>query len=215
MTMFIGVNTNASITSLLTDPDTTKGYTFYGVPIATSVNYSGLRLKLTGTGLSAKKVGVSRVKVFVLQYFSEHPEKLVRTETGALASVKDLGHTAIKLTFIRNVDSTMVHDAINDYLTNNIPSSEYGQYKSDIDTMLNAIKSDDSFSYDSSITIAANQGNVVYENTAGRIITLNSVNKDLTTKLFSMFIGNTKNNEEYTLKMQMISDPLVMIGEFK
>jgi hypothetical protein len=220
MGLFIGstalgqVNSN-SITSLLVDHNYTKGYSFYNVPIATTVNYSSLPLTLTGTGVAMKKFGITRIKVFVIQYFTQYPEKFVRTETGALKSIENTGYTAMKLTFIRGVDSTMVRDSINDYLTNNIEPSEYPQYKNDIATILNAISGDDSFVYGSSITIVGFKNHILYEDTKGKVTIVESINNDLTTKIYGMFLGKVTNDEGYSLKLRMIEDPSITFGNLK
>ena len=187
----------------------------YGIDVANDVDYNTLKLKLTGAGLASKKVGIAKVKVFVVQVFTQYPDKFIRTETEALGSVKDVGYTTIRLTFVRGIDSTMVGDAINEYLNNNIPSSEYPLYKNDIDVVLGAISGDESFTYGSSITIVGYKNHILYEDTKGKVTTINSTNADLTTKMMAMFLGIVTNNEGYSLKMQLLEDPTITFGSLK
>jgi len=212
LTMFVGVNANAQLLSSL---NFNQKWEMYGIDVANDVDYNTLKLKLTGVGLASKKVGIAKVKVFVVQVFTQYPDKFIRTETEALGSVKDVGYTTIRLTFVRGIDSTMVGDAINEYLNNNIPSSEYPLYKNDIDVVLGAISGDESFTYGSSITIVGYKNHILYEDTKGKVTTINSTNADLTTKMMAMFLGIVTNNEGYSLKMQLLEEPTTTFGSLK
>lgn len=212
LTMFAGVNANAQ---LLSSPSFTKQYALYGIPVAESVDYNTISLKLTSTGIAGKKVGVARAKVFIAQVYTQYPEKFVRTETGVVKSIVDVGYTSIRLTFIRGVDSVMISDAISEYLTLNITQAEYPRYKLDIDTIISAIKGDESFLYGSSITIVAHKGNLLYEDTSGKVTMINSQNQDLTTRIFAMFLGEVSNNDGYILKMHLLANPVDTFGALK
>jgi hypothetical protein len=77
----------------------------------------------------------------------------------------------------------------------------------------NAITSDASFVLGDSIEITAHKNLVVYENSKKQIFIITSKNDDLTTKLFSMFFGNTTDVETNSLKAQLLQNPKDVFGE--
>jgi hypothetical protein len=61
-------------------------------------------LTLVSYGLRKKAVfGLVAVRVYVLQLLASHPDKLVKTEEGILASLKDAGPVQLHITFLRNL----------------------------------------------------------------------------------------------------------------
>jgi hypothetical protein len=210
--LFVGLSAQASIADML-NLDFSRRYNISGVPVATSAVYSGTKMKLTGTGTAFKKFGVSKAKIFMMQYFTENPSKLVRTKDGVLGSIKDVGVTAIRITFMRNIDSATISDTLSSYIVENIGKDELPRYQNDINGLSNAITSDASFILGDSIEITAHKNLVVYENSKKQIFIITSKNDDLTTKLFSMFFGNTTDVETNSLKAQLLQNPKDVFGE--
>lgn len=207
--LLLGLNANADLLKM----DFSRKFNISGVPVATKVETNGVTLTLTGTGTAFKKVGLSKAKVFMMQYFSEFPEKLNRDEPKALASVKDIGQTAMYLTFMRNIDSVTIKETFNEYLLNNMTPEELASYKNDIEAVLNALGSDEVFVTGNSIAIYAYKNAIHYENTKKVVTSIVSPNAELTVKLFSMFIGKPTDSEGWALKYQLLQNPKDVFGE--
>ena len=210
--LFFCTSAQASFADML-ELDFTRKYNISGVPVATSAVYSGSKMTLTGTGTAFKKYGVSRAKVFMMQYFTQYPKNLIRDSDKALFSIKDVGNTAIRLTFMRNIDSTMISQTLSEYVVSNISKDELPKYVGDINGLTQAITSDPSFVLGDSISIYAYKNMLVYENVKKQVHIITSSNADLTTKLFSMFIGKTSEYETNSLKAQLLQNPKDVFGE--
>lgn len=86
------------------------------------VNYNGqhIALKPVSHGIRKKKVfGLATVSVYVLEFFSAKPEKLVKTETDFLPSVKNTEATQFKLTLLRDLSGQKIYNSFLDSLKNN------------------------------------------------------------------------------------------------
>lgn len=71
-------------------------------------------------GLRKKAVfGLVPVKVYVLQFLAAKPEKLVKTEDGFLASLKEAGPVQLHLTFVRNLPGEKISESFKDGLAAN------------------------------------------------------------------------------------------------
>ena len=72
------------------------------------------------SGLRKKAVfGLVPVRVYVIQLLAAKPEKLVKTEEGFLASLKDAGPVQLHLTFVRNLPGENISDSFKDGLKAN------------------------------------------------------------------------------------------------
>ena len=194
--------------------DTSKNWNINGVPVGdVATTVSGSSLKLMSTGTATKKVGIAKVKLFVIQTYAEHPENFVRTDDGASSSINNVGVAAIKMTFLRSLDSATVSDAINAYLSNAISPSEMTNYANDIANITAAINSQDAMYSGDSLNIVGNKNNVLYENSATKVFTISSANPSLTTKIFAMFLSNTiVDNDGISLREQLLQDPALTFG---
>jgi len=209
MITFFGLNSEAQLLKM----DFSRQFNINGIPVATKIEANGTKLTLTGTGTAFKKIGLSKAKIFMMQYFSEFPERLNRDEPKALGSVKDIGQTAINLTFMRNVDSTMIRESFLDYLRNNMTPEELTAYQPDIDAVLAAIGTDEVFVSGSTISIYSYKNAIYYENTKKAMTFIFSAKEDITTRLFSMFIGVPVDSEGWSLKYQLLQNPKDVFGE--
>jgi len=198
---------------LLTDQNFTKRWNINGVPVASDVVYAGTKLYLTGTGTAVKKISMSKVKLFVMQYFTQYPNNFSRNPDGALNSIKNVGLTAFRLTFMRGLDSATIHDSIAGLINANITDSEKPLYQKDVEAVLSAINSDESFTNGSSIAIGGYNNFVTYENTKNSILTISSNNSDFVTRLYSMFLGKTTDFEGQRLKAELLQDPTFTFGD--
>ena len=84
-----------------------------------SLNKQDIPLALIGAGLRAKRILIANVKVYVAQLFSSDAAQFVRTEKGALDSLRDSRTTVMSLTFLRNVDAPTVQQSFKEALTKN------------------------------------------------------------------------------------------------
>jgi len=84
-----------------------------------SLNKQDISLDLIGAGLRSKRVLIANVKVYVAQLFSSDAAQFVRTEKGALDSLRDCRTTVMSLTFLRNVDAPTVQQSFKEALTKN------------------------------------------------------------------------------------------------
>lgn len=116
-----------------------------------------LELKPISYGIRKKKVfGLATVKVYVLEFAAADPSKLVKTEDGILASLKEAGAVQLKLTLTRDVGGSKISDSFKDSLAHNgvdiaNPSKELGQ-------LLNEVSSIKEFSKGQSFTLTAVYG---------------------------------------------------------
>lgn len=208
--LLIGLNANADLLKM----DFSRQFYISGVPVATKVELNdGSKLTLTGTGTAFKKIGMSKPKVFMMQYFSEYPEKLNREESKALGTVKDIGQTAINITFLRNLDNATIKEAFNSYLMNNITPEEMVIYQKDIEAVFSALGTDEVFVAGTTITIYSHKNVIHYENTKKDLFYIFSNKDDLVVKLFSMFIGKPVDSEGWSLKYQLLQNPKDVFGE--
>lgn len=210
--LFVGATAQASFTDMM-ELDFSRKYNISGVPVATSASYNGIKMTLTGTGTAFKKYGVTRAKIFMMQYFTKNPKNLVRNRDTALSSIKDVGETAIRLTFMRNIDSATISETLSSYIVENISKEELPDYVNDINGITNAITSDTQFVVGDSVAIYSYKNALVYENAKKQVFFIFSKKDDLTTKLFSMFIGKTSDYETNSLKAQLLQNPSDVFGE--
>ena len=193
--------------------DTSKGYNLNGVSIGHVASVASRSLSLMSIGTATKRMGIAKIKLFVIQTYAENTDRFIRTNEGATKSINDVGLAAIRMTFLRSLDEVMVQDAITEYLNSTISIQEMPQYKDDVLAIVNAIKSQDTMYADDSISIICNRNIIQYENSAGNVFNINSVNKDLTTRIFSMFLGNPEDKDGIELKEQMLLNPFTILEQ--
>ena len=181
-----------------------------GVQLSVQANYHDAVLPLTSDGIITKKVGIGRVKVAVLEYFSQYPDKFIRSDSGAVASTNNTGVNAITITFVRTVEGSQIVDLINDYLNSNFTQEEQTKYAPNIKQITEAISSDAEIYDGKTITFVLDTNNVVYySNTSNNITTINSIDSNFNSKIMSLFLGNCPDNDCERLKSQLLQVPQV------
>lgn len=210
--LFVSLSAQASFTEML-ELDFSRKYNISGVPVATSAVYKGTKLTLSGTGTAFKKYGVSKAKIFMMQYFTQYPKNLVRDSKNVLNSIPSVGETAIRITFMRNIDSATISETLSSYIVDNIGKVDLPKYQSDIDVITKAISSDSSFVVGDSITMFAFKNVIIYENAKKQVHVVESKNEDMATRVFSMFMGTPTDSEGYSLKAQLLQNPRDVFGE--
>lgn len=118
----------------------TTGKVIEGVTVAQTATVKTAegetKLDLLGAGLRNKKVLVTNVRVYVAQILADNAAKFVRTNDGALKSLKDMKTVAITLTFLRDVEAEKVMSAFLDSLDAN--GVDYN--KEDVSAFLEAVR---------------------------------------------------------------------------
>lgn len=194
--------------SLLTfNPST---YTSYGVVLNHSVTYNGATLPLTGYGMGGKKTGPTVTKVAVNQFFTQYPDKFVRTETGALDSLDHVGVMVMSVTFLRGVDSDSVQSSIAGVVSSNLSDKEMTEYHGDIDSVADAIGTDTAIYAGQTVSVVgdASTGLLLYVNAVGKVTPIES-RAGFVKKVFSAWFGKTTDQAGYNLKMALLNKPVL------
>lgn len=77
-------------------------------------------LKSVSHGLRKKAIfGLVPVRVYVAQLFAAHPEKLIKTESGILSSLKAAGPIQLRLVFLRDIPGQKIADSFKEGLEAN------------------------------------------------------------------------------------------------
>lgn len=123
LTLFIAISGSLAFAATLKTETTTKVYEDAKlVKSVTLQNDDKTEALMThfSRGLRKKAVfGLVPVKVYVIQLLAAKPEKLVKTEEGFLASLKEAGPVQLHLTFVRNLPGEKISDSFKDGLTAN------------------------------------------------------------------------------------------------
>ena len=194
--------------SLLTfNPST---YTFYGVNLSHSVTYNNTVLPITGFGMGGKKTGPTVTKVAVNQFFTQYPDKFVRTDAGALDSLQDVGLIVMSITFLRGVDSDAVESSIAGAVNTAMTREEAITYHDDIDEVAEAIKTDSAIYSGQTVNVIGDvtTGLLVYVNATGKVTTIES-RPGFTKKVFAAWFGKTTDQASASLKANLLLRPVL------
>jgi len=157
-------------------------------------------------GLRKKAVfGLVPVKIYVLQFLAAKPEKLVKTEEGFLASLKEAGPVQLHLTFLRNLPGEKVSDSFKDGLkANDINvknlSPALTQVLEEISS-ISELKNGENFS----ITINwASDTSLAYITDMSLKTKIITGQKDFGQQLLSIWFGKTADSRLADLKKELI-----------
>ncbi len=166
---------------------------------------SNTELKSVNHGLRKKAVfGLVPVRVYTLQLFAANPEKLVKTEDGFLASLKDAGPVQLRLTFLRDLPGQKIADSFKEGLeANKINTRSMPVELSNLMTEVASIKQ---FSKDDSFSITAvwqnNQSSLLLEDSV-QIKTF-SGSAELAHHILSIWFGKPADSKLADLKKELI-----------
>lgn len=183
--------------------------TIEGVNVAKSATLAlpgateATKLDFIGAGLRAKKVLVANVKVYVAQIFADNAGKFVRTEDGAMASMKDMKAAAVNLTFLRSVDAPTVQVSFRDaFDANDVDLNNKG-----IAAFLAAVKESADAKDGKSMSMSMKKDNgvvtLVFEGTNGVEKTVTGDEK-LFDAILSIWLGEPADSGLETLKTKLI-----------
>lgn len=160
------LNANASILSLTDSTDT-----LMDVQLHSSATYKATKMDAQEAQLMSKKIGLVTVKIMVV-------EKFVRNQ-----------FIAVRLNFLRNIDSGVMQSTIDEYLTENLTELERFKYKLDISKVMEDITSEDMIDSDKVITVVGDRmsDEIVYENSNGKVFVNSITNHNFITKIFDIW----------------------------
>lgn len=166
--LLLSLNANASILTLTDSTDT-----LMDVQLHESATYKSTKMTAQDAQLVSKKVGLVNVKIMVVEKFNQ--DKLL----------------AVRMTFLRTVNSEVMKLTIDDYLSNNLTEIDHLKYELDINKLLGDIESDDSIEQDKVISVVGDRKNneIVYENTEGKVFVNSISNVNLINKIFGLWFS--------------------------
>ncbi|NDG83975.1 MAG: hypothetical protein EBX52_02930 [Proteobacteria bacterium] len=175
--------------------------------VTTSIDNQTRTLTLIGDGLRSKKVAIATVKVYVAQVFAEKAEAFVRDADKALDSFGSTGTTAIRMTFLRNVDAQTVLNSFRE----NFFANKIDVTKTEIASFLDAVNNGGDATNNSSMTIrgrvlADGSEEIAYEGSRGSVKTVNGP-KGFVKEIFSLWYGNTADSGLANLKTALLAKP--------
>ncbi|MEQ1721871.1 MAG: chalcone isomerase family protein [Pseudobdellovibrio sp.] len=157
-------------------------------------------------GLRKKAVfGLVAVNVYVMQILAARPEKLVKTEDGFLASIKDAGPVQLHLTFLRDLPGEKISSSFKDGLeANKIDvknlSPELTQVLGEI-SAITEFKDGESFSI--TFTWAGDKATAYLTDTTLKIKTVTG-DKVFADQLLSIWFGKPADGKLENLKKDLI-----------
>ncbi|OFZ32160.1 MAG: hypothetical protein A2622_13910 [Bdellovibrionales bacterium RIFCSPHIGHO2_01_FULL_40_29] len=166
---------------------------------------TSIELKDVSHGLRKKAIfGLVPVRVYTAQFFAANPEKLVRTEDGFLASLKEAGPIQLRLTFLRDLPGQKIADSFKDGLeANKISTKTMSPELAKVMSEVTAIKQ---FSKETSYSITAvwkgNQASLLLEDpTEIKSIT---GNQEFADHFFAIWFGKPADGKLADLKKELI-----------
>ncbi len=162
-------------------------------------------LKNVSYGLRKKAVfGLVPVRVYTLQLLAAFPEKLVRTEDGFLASLKDAGPVQLRMTFLRDLPGEKVAETLKEGLAANKVNTR--SMSPDLAAVMSEVRSIKKFTKDESFSITAvwkaNEVTLLLEDT----IQIKAFNGPpaLAENILSIWFGNPADGKLKDLKIALI-----------
>lgn len=181
-----------------------------GVSLSTSssTNVEGETIKLSqiGAGLRAKKVVFVNVKVYVGELFVSTPEKFKKSESEALASLKDQKVVAIQLHFLRSVDADNVQKSFKEALKTNGVNLDDASVKQFLDSVAQGGEAKEG----KALTVLGAKlkdgtEEVIYETTSGNVSSIKGP-AGFVDKVFSIWFGKSADDGVAHLKSAILKN---------
>lgn len=211
LTVFIAVLFGFNFAQAVSLKTETTSKTFEDAKLVKSVTLQNddkteAQMTAVSHGLRKKAVfGLVPVKVYVIQVLAAKPEKLVKTEDGFLASVKEAGPVQLHLTFLRDLPGETISDAFKDGLEANkidvkALSPELTQVLKEV-SAISKFKEGESFS----ITLAwtGDKATAYLTDSTLKIKTV-AGNKEFADQLLSIWFGKPADGKLEDLKKTLI-----------
>lgn len=183
-----------------------KKYDTYGLASGAElkVDAATTALKPVSHGIRKKKVfGLVQVKVYYAELLAAKPEALVKTEDGALASLKAAGPVQLRLTMLRDLPAKKISDSFIDALKENGIAHDSGDMK----TVLGHISTMSEFKQGEIFSIVGNtvgdKGFLYLQKPNGEIVTVTGSAK-LPEEMFSIWFGKPVDDKLGELKKELL-----------
>ncbi len=185
--------------------------TIEGVKITTEakarVAERAYTLKLVGAGLRFKKVAFLKANVYVGEFLSDAPEKILPNAAMALDSLSAMKAVAIRMTFLRDVEGKKIASSFADGLTeNNVKLDDPA-----IKAFLAAVKNGGEAKEKNTLVVLGERlpdGKevVTYEDAAGKLSEIRG-EPGLRRSIFSIWLGKIEDSGLENLKKEMLKFP--------
>lgn len=167
------------------------------------VDQYNVNLTQISAGLRNKKVLVTNVKVYTAELFVSEPSVVVKTDADLLNSVSQAKTAVVQLTFLRAVEADQVQVSFRDALMANNVDVNSAEVKALFSHMVAGGEAKNK----GTMTFATNKNTdgtetLYYEDTKGTVNAV--VGKDLTRKIFSMWLGIPADDGLKKLKEEML-----------
>jgi hypothetical protein len=174
-------------------------------PFATvDIQNEKIRLTALGAGLRSKKIAFINIRVYVAQFLASSPEKIKRSDSEALSSLKEQKAVAIQLHFLRDVEMDKVLKSFKEAMAVNHIDSEEPNLKG----ILNAIKSEGEVKDGQTLTLVGSHlggGSemITIESGAGKVTEFKGA-PGLIEKVFSIWLGQPSDDGVAQLKRKLL-----------
>jgi hypothetical protein len=164
-------------------------------------------LKSVSHGLRKKKVfGLIPVKIYVTEFFSEHPEKLKKTNDEILTSLKLSQAVQLKLTLSRDLSGTQIADSFKEALAANKIDTE--KTSKELKEVLSVINKIEKFKNTETFSISAlwqkdNTATLIIQKPDGSIQKVTGPDQ-FVTDLFSIWFGTPVDGKMEDLKKALL-----------
>lgn len=150
-----------------------------------------IELKPVSHGMRKKKVfGLATVKVYVAEFLSAEPEKLDKSETGILASLKKSNAVQLRLTMARDLSGKKISDSFKEALEKN--NIDINALSKELTLVLKELNQVPEFLKNESISLSAtwkdNTATLFIQKPDGKVETITGDEK-FVTDLFSIWFG--------------------------
>ena len=173
---------------------------------AASVNINGETLKLNsiGAGLRSKKVAFVNVRVYVAQFLGTSSETFKRTDSEALASIKDQKAVAMQLNFLRDVDGEKIQNSFKEALAINNISTDDASLKG----LLESVSKSGEVKEGKTLTFVGvhnkdGSESIYFENAAGKVSSFQGPTGFIE-KIYSMWLGKPTDEGVANLKKSLL-----------
>lgn len=195
-----------TLTQTLSDTNLFQGHQMIQTATFTPDGQPAIALQPVAQGLRKKAVfGLVAVNVYVAQLLAAKPEKLVKTEDGILASLKEAGPVQLSLVFMRNIPGDRISESFKEGLaankidTKNLPP--------DLTNILKEIEAIKEFKNNGRFTLAfewnADRSSVHLSDGSGPVKTVTG-SAEFAGKLLSIWFGTPADAKLGELKKTLI-----------
>ena len=156
-------------------------------------------------GLRKKAIfGLVPVRIYVAQLFAAHPEKLVKTESGILASLKAAGPIQLRLVFLRDIPGQKIAESFKEGLEAN--KINIKKLSPELNTVMTTVSEISEFKKSEAFSITGvwknNEALLLIEDS--KAIKVATGSGEFLEQIFSMWLGKPADNKLADLKKELL-----------